>query len=233
MGGVRHFTYYATEATLSFLTKRQVRMWFLIDRDEHSDDEVVRMEQRLRDKAKVLILQRREIENYLVSSPAIAKFIAQKKLSSVTRANDTLPTERNVEIAIAEVADSLKQVAIAKRVAKEVCKPIYPSRDWTSEPGDEMAITARIVEEAKAAIEQLQQMIDGVQRVYDEHAAGVSGSWQATKTSIVPGDLLLDGVFSKFALRFHKERDGVRLAALMTESEIDGEIIRLIREVTA
>ena len=34
MGGVRNFAHFATDKILSFLTKRQVKMWFLMDRDE-------------------------------------------------------------------------------------------------------------------------------------------------------------------------------------------------------
>src|SRR5262249_34948471 len=37
MGGVRNFAHYATEATLSFLSNRRVKMWFLVDRDEKDD----------------------------------------------------------------------------------------------------------------------------------------------------------------------------------------------------
>jgi hypothetical protein len=48
---------------------------------------------------------------------------------------------------------------------------------------------------------------------------------------LVPGDFLLDKVCQVYGVRFVKEQDGARLAALMTENEIDGEIKRIILEI--
>ena len=47
MGGVRNFAHYATQAILSLLTKRQVKMWFVIDRDERENAEVAKLETQL------------------------------------------------------------------------------------------------------------------------------------------------------------------------------------------
>jgi len=63
MGGVRNFTHYATEAILSFLSKRQVEMWFLLDHDEQRQEEIVRIKERLGQRASVHVLRKREIEN--------------------------------------------------------------------------------------------------------------------------------------------------------------------------
>ena len=40
MGGVRNFTHYASEAIFRFLTKRQVKAWFILDRDERDEVEI-------------------------------------------------------------------------------------------------------------------------------------------------------------------------------------------------
>lgn len=59
MGGVRNFFHYAAEVTLSFLTKRQVKMWFLIDRDEKDDFEISKFKQALSENATFKVLNRR------------------------------------------------------------------------------------------------------------------------------------------------------------------------------
>lgn len=230
MGGVRHLSYFATEATLSFLTKRQVHMWFLIDRDERDSAEIARIEHKLKDKAVVHVLAKREIENYLVCPSAIVKLICQKKMVSALTAVDDISelTETAVKTAIVESADALKEVTIAKRVAKEICQPIYPSLHWTTEPGDEASILSKVVEEGENMIKNLQKVISDAEGIYQQQSADVNASWSSTRTSLVPGDLLLDKVFSRFGLRFHKDRDGVQLASLMSEFQIDEEMRTII-----
>lgn len=233
MGGVRHLSYFATEATLSLLTKRQVQMWFLIDRDERDDDEIRRIEQRLKNKAIFHVLKKREIENYLICAPAITKLIQQKRPSvAAARVEDALElTEGNVENAIRECADTLKEVTIAKRVAREICKPIYPALQWTIDSDSETFTLDKLAEEGERMVNDLQQMINNAQAVYCHHSSDVDARWESLKISVVPGDLLLDKVFSRFGVRFHKNRDGARLAAVMSKTEIDEEIKGVIRDI--
>ena len=40
MGGGRNMSYFASEATMSFLSRRQVKCWFVLDRDEKNEKEV-------------------------------------------------------------------------------------------------------------------------------------------------------------------------------------------------
>ncbi len=76
MGGVRNFANFAADATLDLLSRRQVLMWFVVDRDE--DDDVKRMMARLGARAALQVLQCRELENYLLNEDAIAPFVAEK-----------------------------------------------------------------------------------------------------------------------------------------------------------
>jgi putative ATP-dependent endonuclease of the OLD family len=80
--GIRNFVSYAAEETLDFLSKRQVKMWFIIDRDEKDDGEIKSLEEKLNGKATLVALRKREIENYLLSPRAIAELIKLKSLSS-------------------------------------------------------------------------------------------------------------------------------------------------------
>ncbi len=67
--------------------------------------------------------------------------------------------------------------------------------------------------------------------MYQQKSEEVNQVWQSRKLSIVPGDLLLDSVCQEYNVRFKKERDGSRLAALMDKNEIEREISNIIREI--
>ena len=68
-------------------------------------------------------------------------------------------------------------------------------------------------------------------KVYAEQTKAVDSVWNKDKLSIVPGDLLLDGVCQLFGVRFRKEADSSRAAALLTSDEIDDEIRRILHEI--
>jgi energy-coupling factor transporter ATP-binding protein EcfA2 len=72
MGSARNFTHYASAATVELLTRRRVKMFFVLDRDEASEEEVAALCERISDLANVHVLQRREIENYLAQPRANA-----------------------------------------------------------------------------------------------------------------------------------------------------------------
>jgi hypothetical protein len=229
MGGVRNFTHYAAEATLSFLTKRQVGIWFLIDRDERDDSEVEALQKLFGDKAVVKVLGKREVENYLICPRAIVEFIKLKQQSS-GKMDGVQPTESEVIKTIEESAENLKQIAIDKRVAKILCKPVFPSHKRIFEENN-VDINSKVSDEIRLMIEQLEESKSKLQDVYEEQSEQVNTIWKAQKLSLVPGDLLLDMVCQKYGVRFKKERDGARLAALLNEGEIDIKIKEIIREV--
>jgi len=79
MKGVRNFAHFAAESTLELLSKRQIQIWFVTDRDERNDEEVKRMLERLHGRAKLYVLPKRELENYLMNEDAILRFIEYKQ----------------------------------------------------------------------------------------------------------------------------------------------------------
>ncbi|HEY9692634.1 MAG TPA: TOPRIM nucleotidyl transferase/hydrolase domain-containing protein [Oculatellaceae cyanobacterium] len=230
MGGVRNFAHFATEATLSFLVKRQVKMWFILDRDEKEDSEVANLQNRLGQNAILKVLKKREIENYLVCPRAIKNFI-KVKLSSLTELDCKFPEESEIFENIQECAEQLKNFSINKRVAKILCKPIYPSAEQLINNSHSEAVKERVAEEIQRLITQLEESHHQIETVYQETFTSVESDWAIKKLDIVPGDLLLDMVCKKYDTRFKKERDGSRLAALMNESEIDNEVCEIIHEI--
>lgn len=231
MGGVRNFAHFATEAILSFLTKRQVKIWFLIDRDEKEDSEVVELQNRLGNNAELRVLKKREIENYLICPRAIREFVKFKRESSGNLDKDELPDEADIENKIEACADQLKQFAINKRVVKFLGKPVYPSTENILKEIQDNSITNKIGEEIEKMIAKLEENKRKTESIYDDNVRLVNNDWSSNKLDIVPGDLLLDRVCKQYGIRFKKERDGFRLAALMNENEIDNEISEIIHEI--
>ncbi|MCA1607312.1 MAG: AAA family ATPase, partial [Acidobacteria bacterium] len=78
MGSARNFTHYASNATMSLLSRRQVRSTFVLDRDEQSDTSIDRLMDQLGEDGHLHVLTKREIENYLVHEDAIAELLVRR-----------------------------------------------------------------------------------------------------------------------------------------------------------
>jgi len=231
MGGVRNFAHFAAETTLSFLTKRRVQVWFIIDRDERDDSDIARMQQILGGKASIRALAKREIENYLISPQAIKKFIQLKKHMAGDLSETNSPDEEAIKAAIDEIAESLKQFAIDKRVAKLVCRPVYPLLQHIFDEKSSLSSKDRMSSELERMKREVEEAQSTLFAQYIEQAEALETIWQKDKLAIVPGDILLDRVCQKYGVRFLKERDGGRLAALMDASDINGDIKSIITDI--
>jgi len=227
MGGVRNLAYFATEATIRFLTKRRVSVYFILDRDEREDAEVQRLSKKLGAQAKLIVLKKRELENYLLSPKAIAKFI-QLKYQLVGNKENKVVEIAEIEQAIDTCAEQLKDVAIGRRVAKISCPPIYPNRDAVLNSDAEISLIDKLKEEYNRQKQQLTQLEQKLETIVQEQTKLVESDWATKKRDLVPGDLLLDKVCQSFGVRFKKEKDSVRLASFMEKSEIDSEITEIL-----
>lgn len=227
MNGSRNMSYFAAEVTLNHLAKRQVELHFVIDRDERSSPEVDEIVRKLGNQTQTCVLNRRELENYLVCARAIAEFIRKKRLSS-GEAELEPPAEADVTTAIDEAAESLKELAVSKRLSRQM-KPIYFRQDKSD--GDDAV--SRLTVGIDKQIEELQIRKTGIAASYEAARSAVEASWDSEKLSIVPGDELLDTVCRRFGVRFKKESDSLNLASLMTDGEIDSEIKELLQHIAA
>jgi hypothetical protein len=231
MGSVRNFAHFAAESTLTFLTKRQVRIWFLIDRDEKDDTDINSLRDKLGGSAILEVLDKREIENYMILPRVIVEFIALKQGLSGRQVAAPVPTEGEIAKAIEEAANQLKAFTVEKKVDKLLCRPAFPSsrRDFgkaeSGPRGDQIA------SEIDKMIDRLKDAKARIPDILRHEAQLVESIWSASKLDVVPGDHLLDMVCQKYGTRFNKDRDCSRLASLMKEEEIDTNIKRIIREI--
>ncbi|WP_409183708.1 AAA family ATPase [Amycolatopsis sp. VS8301801F10] len=230
MGGARNFTHYAAQATLSFLGKRQVKSFFVIDRDEKQEVQIDRLVAQLEGQAELHVLTRREIENYLLVPGSIASFIKEKSWRSAKR--EILVDPSTVLQRLPEVADGLQSTSILKRLASQLCQVYRIDRNRLFEESSESSLADAaqlVVKDLEAAISDLRREIpELVSRAQDE----VTSNWDGLKLEMAPGHEILDELMKDHGLRFNKDRDSGHLAALVPVEEVASEIESLLRKVT-
>ncbi len=202
MGGVRFLSFFAAEKTLSFLAKRQVKSWIVIDRDEKDSVDVENLRRTIGTQAALKVLERRELENYLITPKAIIEFVKLKCQLSGKQVPADLPSVDEVKQAIQEAAEKLKAFTIQKRVHRNLSKPIYPKFAEA-----EIPTSQSIVESVKAELQRqadaLQEGIQKIEDIYNQESAEVEASWSQKKLDNVPGDMLIDAVCQKYGVRFY------------------------------
>jgi putative ATP-dependent endonuclease of OLD family len=230
MGGVRNFGYFANEAMMAFFSKRQVRVSFVVDHDEKEEADIARLKQMVGDRASVHVLQKRELENYLLCPRALADFIALKRQMGGNDDSQTAdsPTPEVVAERLSEAAEALRPLAVGKRLVKSILAPLFPV-DALPAASQSAPITPDLVQSAlKSAITSLEARSREIDKKYAQCEAVVDSEWETRKLDLIPGDELIDETCQKFGIRFVKERDAGRLASLFLKDEIGDEISTLI-----
>ena len=222
MGGVKNFANFAADATLDLLSRRQVLMWFVVDRDEMEHEDVKRMMGRLGARAALEVLECRELENYLLNEDAISGFL-KEKLRAAKKEPDSV-TPDAVAAAVRKAVTELKPEVVRLRWQKRLLAPIYlQSRQKTGSPEDRI----------KAATEELAQRLQSAEKVCSELEADVNRCWDTEQTNLVPGTLVLEKVATSFGAKFSKHSgDSEKLAALMPATGISNQIKLLLKKVT-
>jgi hypothetical protein len=231
MGGVKNFTHYAANATLAFLSKRQVQMWFILDHDEQGTEEIRRLADKLGGLGHLRVLDRRELENYLISISGLARLIEMKRSQdgSSTAAIDL----DEVQKALEETCDELKQVAIERRVVRDVCQPVLPNKQAIVNRDSTSDFLSTLEEEVSTMASKIEELRGQAPSILQRATEEVNDRWDADKFALVPGDLLLDGALQRFGLRFRKDRDAIRLAGAMPLEDIPEELREILLEVTS
>jgi putative ATP-dependent endonuclease of the OLD family len=228
MGGARNLAHFGAERTITFLTKRRVRMWFVLDRDEKDEEDVRALVSKLSSQASLCVLDRREMENYLVCPRAVAAFIGLKqRLGGLPERG----TEDEVRDAIAECAETLRSTAVQRRIVKRLCSPIFMDRQAVLE-GEHDAFVSNVESLLAKGRDYLGEQEKRVRSLFHEETERIAGMSGEDLVRTVPGDELLDCVCNKFGVRFIKARDAGRLAGLLRLNEIDSSLTEFVREVS-
>lgn len=223
-GGARNFTHYATAATLAFLGKRNVKTVFVLDRDERDSKDVDDLHKKVDGISELKILERRELENYLINSSAIARYIEKKSEGR------SVPGAEEIERIIREVCAELLDRAIERKVLKRVCKPLIPDRRPVIDR-DSTSFEVSLRRQLEVVAEAVSDLSQGLSEIITQETSRAQAEWDDRKIEIVPGDEVLDAVFSRYNLRFNKRTDSLRLAQSMRADEIPAEIMSLIKRL--
>jgi predicted ATPase len=185
------------------------RVLYLRDRDELSPSVLKTLE----DSKTVAVLQRRELENYLLDPHAVAKVLGPQVPAGITA-----PSSSDVAAAFADAGESLRH----KIVINRVCRQIGPARllmehslrqGLASHDADQEAVTAAVLERLMTP-EQLRMQITAAWRAAEVEVSARSGD---NLLSIAPGEEILNEVFQRFAGRGYSKRDdGVAVAKAMS-----------------
>jgi predicted ATP-dependent endonuclease of OLD family len=223
-GGARNFTHYANAATLNFLAKRRVRLYFILDRDERDLPEIEKLREQLGALGELKVLNRREIENYLLEESSLARYIAQKG------AMDSTPSSGDIKEFMADAARELLVVAIERRVLKAACRPIIPNRAAVLGRG-EIDFVAALSEQLENSEKQVATTRETIEERLGEVRSELESLSPEKLLDVIPGDALIDAIFQKYGLRFNKRKDAPKLAAGMRPNEIPDEIKKLLNQL--
>jgi hypothetical protein len=216
MGGAANFSNFAADATLSLLSRRKIPMWFVLDRDERQESDLKKIRDKLGAQAKLVDLDRRELENYLFDEGAISRSLAGR------RGLTAQPTSAEVGKLLNEGIEQHKKRTVELRSAQVLLKPVYPERG-----------TGEIAERIDAAIKDLQGRRTTAETLQAEVAKDIDSRWVREAQKLVPGGRVLEFVFSKLKLRYSKLSDGPRIASEVHSSKVDPLVSDLLRELIA
>lgn len=239
IGGSRNFDYYANSDVLQRISlKSPVPHLFIIDRDEKSEDTI----QKIQSSVKELhVLERREIENYLLFPKLILKAMKNK-----TQGNpDTLQKLQNVQPKDIEQVllfniDELKHHVIVKRIKEEIGGGTFlPDRELnylikSTKNIDTRALTDKITKVIQVVLDE-QCGEERIKQTVNEQFLSVNKIWtegnEEEKKKVVPGEEVLTEVFKEFGFNYDKMKDGERIAQQMKKEDIPSEIKTIINKI--
>ena len=158
------------------------------------------------------VLQRRELENYLLEPAAVARVLAALVLDGTSA-----PTARDVATAMIEAAENLRHKVVVNRVCRQI-QPDRPLMDHrlrqrlACKGTDQEAVTAAILSRLMTE-DELRAQIQTAWTAAEEEVALHSDDGLL---AIAPGEEILNAIFRRFARRgYNKRDDGVAIARAM------------------
>lgn len=217
MGGVANFTHYAAESTLDLLSRRRVKMWFIIDRDERDGTEIDKMIEKLGDRAELFVLQRRELENFLVEENAVCAFVKEKTGNHIQPADYKIAVDKAVDAVAGKVANLY--------IEKKFLSPIYLRGK---------NIDGDVRERLNSAIEKITERLSDLEKNVMDVEAQIAAGWNFEKAvQLVPGELFLQEICKTLGCSFQKSRgDSVKLAKHLRKLKMPKQINDIFNAIT-
>lgn len=218
--------------------KAPVPHLFILDRDERDEDSITRLQGSLGDK--IHVLERRELENYLLMPRALLAALRTKYQSNapIIEQIDAASDEQVAQV-IKDTANNLFNTVLIKRIRAEIggLAGGLLSRDMVAEliphagEGDlPVLLQARIEGRVGKQIEDLD-----LSHIVEVQRRKLTAEWADAdhRLLLAPGEEIVTAVFHNYGADYKKPADTNRIAQEMTEGEIADEIKQLLVRVVA
>lgn len=209
---------------------------FVVDRDERPEREVEKLLTHLGDKLHVL--ERRELENYLLVPRAIKEALRSKHPN-----DDSLlerlaqATDEEVQRIIVSASENLRGLVLLNRVRAEVpgLRDGFMTRDIASQlasRANEESLADELREALKGRLTDHLSEID-LAAIVRQHRGSLREAWSdpQSRPNLAPGTEVLVEVFAHFDCKYNKSKDAGRVARHMLKREIPAEIENLLIRV--
>jgi hypothetical protein len=210
---------------------------FVVDRDERPERDVEKLQNSLGDSLHVL--QRRELENYLLIPRAIRDAIAFKHHvgnPEITRAVEET-SEEEIGTLIEEAVEGLHGRVLLNRVRAEIPglqEGFMPRKIVAAlaSDADSTDLHDKLRHALKARVDTHLSRVD-LEALVCEQRDLLQKEWSEPekRKELAPGADVLEMVFGRFGSKFRKSKDAPRVAERMTLEEIPDEITNLLRKV--
>jgi predicted ATPase len=214
---------------------------FVIDHDERNDLEITTLREKIGD-AHLHVLQRRELENYLLVPKAIRAAMREKYKDSPAHLEriDLVPLDE-LRSRILDAGAGLKGLVLLKRIRGRLGSPKDGS--LTRKDAEDLSKRAEDLALPELLLERIDQrmraFIDAqdINTIVEEERAQLVEDWTGAGAALrlAPGDEILRAVCSSFGpgIGFSKGDDTLRVAKHMGQDDVSSEIKGLLRRIAA
>jgi predicted ATP-dependent endonuclease of OLD family len=224
MKGSRGVAHYANAATMEILTRRNVAVHFVIDRDERSDEEISRIRRMCDGKAHLHVLGSREIENYFLDAGTIRRLIEIKSGGQKT------PSIEEVQVALNRCIEELRDQTERKHITSKIDRRYF--LDYAKLNRVEMDFKEVLNREIEELVQALNKVRETSEKILEEGREQFNAKWSSNPLAIVPGADAVDNTLKVFGLRYRKERDASSLV-FASEIEPHSDLREILRRLSS
>lgn len=231
IGGCRNLDYYANSDILQRISKLKIPYVFILDRDEKSETTLTKIQAQIQN---VCILERREIENYLLDAECILEAMRIKAKDNKV-ANEQLAQTKpdEIERCVINHASGFKNLVLLKRIRTEMGGITFLSDEGLNQL---MKDTEGL--ELTGIVDKICQVVDAdvkdkcgkarTMSIAEKQFLELNEVWAEKNEEkikkIAPGEEILKATFKTYGLKYDKSKDGMRIAQQMKINQIPSEI---------
>jgi predicted ATP-dependent endonuclease of OLD family len=234
--GSRNLDYYANSEVLDRISKLKIPSFFIIDHDEKSEDTIRKIKSKI---TSLFVLERREIENYLITSHWILNVLKIRAKERVGSEEVQALQPNDIKKEIQKSADELKSFVLIKRVKTEIGGGSFLTDDFINDlikqtkDIDPQVITEKI---CKAINDVLNEKCsqEKVSQIVDKQLSEINDLWNKGLediSKITPGEEIVAKIFEHYGFKFNKLKDGPLIAEQANVEDIPPEIVGIIKKL--